>query len=87
MGSVNRAADGQQCQNWNATVLSSYYLSLIASINNIVIGKLTTGTNQCRNVDNDVNGPWCINSLGDRNYCEIKHCSTYLVVCKLDFKS
>ena len=80
MGSMNQATDGQTCEYWNETIISSDYLSLIASINEIVTGKLTTGTNQCRNVDYDVNGPWCYNNLGDRIYCEIKHCGTCLAV-------
>ena len=80
MGSINHAADGQMCEYWNETIISSDYLSLIASINDIVTGKFTTGTNQCRNPDYDINGPWCINSLGVRNYCDIKHCGKFLAV-------
>ena len=79
MGVVNEGSNGQQCAYWNETILSDSYQTVISNMNSILTGRKSAGHNQCRNVDYDVNGPWCFNTLQERIYCDVARCGTVLM--------
>ena len=73
-GSIAVGENNETCEYWNNTTLSAFYLSTISNINNIVYSLNTTHSNQCRNADNNGNGPWCFDKQGHVAPCNIPRC-------------
>lgn len=81
MGPTSHGADGDECEYWNNTVLPVYQQAFIANMYMTLHYGTTTSastsvinTNQCRNVDHDINGPWCFNKQQMRVNCAVPFC-------------
>ena len=70
-GSVASTKGGEKCLNWTHSKLPSNAKKFIAAQNDILNN---TRNNECRNPDNDPNGPWCYDRFQRKSYCDVKYC-------------
>ena len=83
MGNVTVGANGAVCEYWNNTSLPDYQLSIIANINQILYGERTAYSNQCRNVNDDENGPWCYSKQQEYIKCNIPYCGLLKILLRM----
>ena len=78
LGAVSEGKDGKQCEYWNNTNLSSYWLSIISDMNENLYGDYTAYTNQCRNIGNEsYYYPWCYDKNQQAMPCNIPYCGLH----------
>jgi hypothetical protein len=66
--------NGLMCQKWNPQIMRSNYMNMASEE---ILNELS-GHNYCRNIDNDIDGPWCYttNPRMPKDYCNIPSCDS-----------